>query len=63
MFRSEDIDLYQILIPKDNDWDIMNELGHLNCLQFVNLNTGAQSHHLKYFNQVKRADDSIRKIE
>jgi hypothetical protein len=63
MFRSEDIDLYQILIPKDNDWDIMNELGHLNCLQFVDLNKGVLAYHLKYFNQVSRASVSIRKIE
>lgn len=31
-FRSEDMDLYQMLVPKDNDWDIINELGQLNCV-------------------------------
>jgi hypothetical protein len=61
--RSESIDLYQVLIPKDNDWDIMNELGHLNCLHFVDLNKGEQNFHLRYYNQVRRAEDSVRKIE
>jgi len=32
IFRSEDMDLYQIMVPKDNDWDIIHELGHLDCL-------------------------------
>jgi hypothetical protein len=25
--RSEDVDLYKILIPKDSDWEIVSELG------------------------------------
>ncbi len=52
-----------MLIPKDNDWDIMNELGHLNCLHFVDLNKKQQTFHLRYYNQVRRAEDAIRKIE
>ena len=44
------MDLFQILIPKDNDWDIMNELGRINCVQFIDLNraAGVQPHHLRY---------------
>ena len=49
-YRSQDMDLFQILIPKDNDWDIMNELGRINCVQFIDLNraAGVQPHHLRY---------------
>lgn len=61
--RSENMDLYQILVPKDNDWDILNELGHLNCIQFIDLNKGEQPHHLRYINQVKRAEEAQRKIQ
>jgi len=32
------MDLYEIFIPKDNDWDIMNELGFLNCIHMIDLN-------------------------
>ncbi|CDW71883.1 v-type atpase 116kda subunit family protein [Stylonychia lemnae] len=66
LFRSQDVDLYEILIPKDNDWDIMNELGNINCLHFINLNKNEQPHHLRYFNQVKRCEESesmIKEIE
>ncbi len=57
------MDLYQILVPKDNDWDIMNEFGHLNCIQFIDLNKGEQLYHLRYINQVKRAEEAERKIK
>lgn len=52
------MDLYEIMIPKDNDWDIMNELGKLNCLHFVDLNKGEQPHHLRYFDQVRRGEEA-----
>jgi len=38
VYRSEDVDLYEVLIPKDSDWDIIDMLGHLDCVQFVDLN-------------------------
>lgn len=57
------MDLYEIVIPKDNDWEIMNELGYINFLHFVDLNKEEQHHHLKYFNYVKRAEDTMKLIE
>lgn len=51
-----------MIIPKDNDWEIMNELGHINYLHFVDLNKGEQLHHLKYFNFVRRAEDTEKLI-
>lgn len=50
------------MIAKDSDWDIMNMLGHLNCLHFIDLNKGEQPHHLKYTTYIKRAEESERKI-
>ena len=57
------MDLYQIMVPKDNDWDIIHELGHLDCLQFVELNKDEQPHHLRYIYQVKRAEEALKRIE
>jgi hypothetical protein len=54
-YRSEDVDLYKIAIPKDSDWEIMNKLGHANFLHFVDLNKHEQVQHLRYFSQVRRA--------
>jgi hypothetical protein len=57
------VDLYEIVIPKDNDWEIMNELGHINFLHFINLNKEEQPHHLKYYSYVRRTEDTLRLIE
>jgi len=32
--------LYQIAIPKDDAWDVMNQLGNLNLCHFIDLNKG-----------------------
>jgi len=62
-YRSEDIDLYEIVIPKDNDWIIMNELGSADFLHFIDLNKEEQAHHLRYFNNVRRAEEVEKLIE
>ena len=41
----------------------MNELGRTNFLHFVNLNQDEQGHHLKYFNYLRRAEDTFKLIE
>ncbi len=56
------MDLYEIFIPKDNDWDIMNELGSLNCVHFIDLNKDEQPHKLPYINDVKRAEDAEMRV-
>jgi hypothetical protein len=55
--------LYEIIIPKDSDWDIMNELGHLSTLQFVDLNKGEVGHQLRYITESKRAEETERLIK
>ena len=36
--RSQDMSLYQIMISRDNSWDIMTELLELDYLHYVPLN-------------------------
>jgi V-type H+-transporting ATPase subunit a len=63
LFRSEDMSLYEISVPKDNAWDIMNALGKLNALHFVDLNSNEQPFNLTFANWVKRCDDTLRRID
>ena len=63
LFRSEEMKLFEVVIPKDNAWDIMNELGRLDCLHFIDLNHREQPHHLSYTLQVKRIEEAERRIE
>lgn len=62
-FRSEDVELYQVTMPKDDAWYIINEIGN-NCnVHFVDLNKGEQTFSLPYASQLKRCDETLRRIE
>ena len=62
-FRSEDMSLYEITVPKDNWWDIMNELGNLNNMHFIDLNKDEQVFNLQYAPFIKRWEETEKKIE
>jgi V-type H+-transporting ATPase subunit a len=62
MNRSEDMTLYQIAVPKDDAWEVMNELGNLNVAHFIDLNVGEQPFNLPYANQIKRCEETERRI-
>ena len=62
-FRSEDMSLYEITVPKDNCWDIMNELGNLNSMHIIDLNKDEQVFNLQYTPFIKRWEETEKKIE
>lgn len=37
------MELYQMTMPKDDAWYIMNEMGNLGSVHFIDLNKGEQS--------------------
>lgn len=49
-------------MPKDDAWFIMNELGNLGCIQFIDLNKNEQPFHLPYASQIKRCDDALKNL-
>lgn len=63
LLRSEDMVLYEISIPKDNAWDVMNELGYLNIIHFIDLNESEQNFNLVYAGYVKRCEQTMKKIK
>jgi len=54
IFRSEDMDLYEITIPKDNAWEIMNKIGDIGIMHFINLNKDEQVFNLTFAPFIKR---------
>ena len=56
------MELYQVTMPKDDAWFIMNELGGLGSVHFIDLNKEEQAFHLPYANQIKRCDEALRRI-
>jgi vacuolar-type H+-ATPase subunit I/STV1 len=62
IFRSEDMTLFQIRLPKDDAWDVRNQLGVLDVAHFINLNKGEQPFNLPYANQIKRCEETERRL-
>jgi V-type H+-transporting ATPase subunit a len=50
-------------MPKDDAWFIMNSLGLLGQVHFVDLNKGEQSFHLPYTGQIRRCDETLRRLD
>ena len=53
--------LFQVMIARDNCWDIMNELLELDFLHYVPLNDHKPPGDLVYKDILRRADDIHRK--
>ena len=62
MSRSEDVEMYKLTLHKDNDWQILNELGKLNQLHFIDLNKDEAPYNQRYTANIKVADLMLRKI-
>jgi len=60
--RSEDMALYQLTLAKDDAWDVMNTLGHLSAAHFINLNKAEQPFNLPYCNQIKRCEETEKRL-
>jgi hypothetical protein len=45
--------LFKVTVHKDQDWKVMNELGKLNQLHFIDLNRDMQPFQLKYTPNIK----------
>jgi hypothetical protein len=56
------MEMYQVTMPNDDAWYIMNEMGTLGSLHFIDLNKAEQPFHLPYANQIKRAEESLRRL-
>jgi hypothetical protein len=51
-------------MPKDDAWYIMNEIAALqNGVHFVDLNKTEQVFSLPYASQIRRCDETLRRIE
>ena len=54
--------LYQLTVPKDEAWEVMNSLGNENKAHFINMNKGEQPFNLPYSAQVKRCEETERRL-
>ena len=62
--RSEDVDLYQIKMSKDDAYYIMNEVAKFEKgLHLLDLKRGEQTIKLPYNDHIKRCDRTLKDIE
>ena len=48
--------LFELKVPKDNAWEIMNELGKLNSIHLLDLNKDEQVFNRTFANTIRRCD-------
>jgi V-type H+-transporting ATPase subunit a len=63
LFRSERMGYYNIVMPRESAWEIMNEIGELSALQFVDLNEHEQTLTRPYSSHIKRCEELELKIQ
>lgn len=57
--RSEDVHYCNLMMPRENAWDVLNELGHLDALHFIDHDNYSRP----FANFVKRCDDIRTRLE
>ena len=57
--RSEDVHYCNLMMPRENAWDILNELGHLNALHFIDQDEYARP----FANFIKRCEEINIKLQ
>ncbi|CAD8048174.1 unnamed protein product [Paramecium sonneborni] len=63
MFRSQEISYFQLVMPQDSAWTIMDQLGYLSKVEIIDHNPNQALINRPFANYVKRCDDLIVKIE
>ncbi|KXZ50572.1 hypothetical protein GPECTOR_16g747 [Gonium pectorale] len=62
LWRSEEMQLVQLMIPADAAHDTVEALGEIGLLQFKDLNVDKSAFQRTYANQVRRCDELARKL-
>lgn len=56
------MELFRVLIPKDDSWKIVEAIGNTNAAHWVDLNKNEQPFNLPYATRIKLCDEVERKI-
>jgi V-type H+-transporting ATPase subunit a len=62
LFRSEEMELVQLIIPAEAAHDTVQTLGQVGLVAFRDLNEDKSAFQKTYANQVKRCDEMLRKL-
>ena len=62
MLRSETVNKYKIVIPKENTWEVLNELGMIGTVEFVTPEGHGNEREKQYLKMSKHADEIMRNM-
>ncbi|KAL4479041.1 hypothetical protein ABPG73_022159 [Tetrahymena malaccensis] len=62
IFRSENMGYYHLILPRESSWEVMNELGGLSLLHFIDQNPDLPNINKAFTNYIKRCDEVLFKL-
>jgi len=62
LFRSDEMGYFSLIASREYAWDILNELGELGALQFIDLNADESNFKRPYSNFLRRCEDLENKL-
>jgi len=62
LLRSETMGFYHLILPCESSWEILNELGRLSLLHFVDLNGTIAAVNRPFTNYMKRCDEILLRL-
>lgn len=54
--------LYNLIMPRESAWEILNELGDKSCLHIIDPDPTLPLHNRPFANYVKRCDETYNKL-
>ena len=62
MFRSEQMLHFEINIPRDSGWNVMNNLGTTPYIEFIDMNDDVPAFNRNFANYVRTCDESLARL-
>ncbi|EAR98594.1 V-ATPase A subunit 9-2 isotype of the V0 sector (macronuclear) [Tetrahymena thermophila SB210] len=62
MLRSEKMSLHCLLMPRESAWEVLNDLGTLDKVHFVDCEEDVPQFNRPFYQQVRRCDESLQKL-
>ncbi len=63
MLRSVDMRYYNMIMPRESAWHILNQIGTMDTVHFVDMQSEMGNFNRPFYNQVKRCEDLLTKVE
>lgn len=63
LFRSEEMNYYSLAMPRENAWDILNDLGEISSLQFIDQHPNVAFFTRPFANFIRRCEEMKLKLD